>query len=240
LAARIGEVKALDQFVIHDEEGESYPIEIFPGISAASLKKKVKALGVKAKDIDLYCNDDISEHYNQIFREAFPKIQMERKASTDPGIRKVEISEQCQTSEAHYFRAIAKIAFHYYLIHSIRFYGHEACFSAIRDFIRNGIGTRKNIFSDKLFFRDIDTHCLPSWWVHTLAARELNGIATGYVCLFRGPEFKGSEHQVILGQLPYSPIISPKVAWAHSYEYDRPVPSKGKVGNVRSVQVTRI
>jgi len=42
------------------------------------------------------------------------------------------------TVNDRYFRAIAKIGFHYFLTKFPRFRGDEACFTEIRNFIMNG------------------------------------------------------------------------------------------------------
>jgi len=213
------DVNAPDQFVLYYGKRESHHIDLFPGISSDALKEKVKKLKLKEiKEARLHCDEAHYDNYIQIIRDGWPESKEERLPSTEPGTFHVPVEIRFNVTD-HYFRAIAKIAFHYYLAHSQRFKGNERCFSEIRTFIING-GKIDNFFKGQILFRDIISGMLPSWWVHLLAASEENGVAIGYICLFRGPESEGIEHQVVLGKLPTSPIIVPRSVWAHSYEYD--------------------
>jgi hypothetical protein len=234
-------VSAPDQFVIYDEAGVPYPIELFPGISPDTLRKKRKKFQVKViKEARLHCDESRWDDYMRTLRKVWkwPENKQVELPRTEPGIRTVLIDMTFRFTIL-YFQAIAKIAFHYYLATSDRFKGREPCFSEIRDFIMNGTAQGK----DKIFIirpttqKDRDLNSPPPSWFHVLAAKERNGVATGYVCLFRGPQYRGSEYKVILGR--FSKIIMPIAQWAHSYEYYDPVPPKGKVGNVRPVQITR-
>lgn len=229
---------APDQLIIYTEQGDIHTVKLFQGISPTSLKKKVRALRPgKIKETRLSCDEAHYESFLKIIQEAWPDSKEERLPPTEPGIQVVPHEITVKVTNL-YFRAIAKIAFHYYLVSSYRAKGYEDCFSEVREFIMTG-GDKKKFFSAKKRFQDIDAGYLPSRWVHLLAASEKNGEAIAYVCLFKGPESKGIEYQLNIGKLPHSPIIIPKQVWAHKYEYDKPLPQTGKVGTVHSIQVTR-
>ncbi|HUT54133.1 MAG TPA: HNH endonuclease [bacterium] len=232
-----GKVSAPDQFVIYDEAGVAYPIELFPGISPNALRNKRKRIQVKViKEARLHCDESRWDDYMKTIKKVWkwPENKQVELPRTEPGMRTILIDTMSRF-KILYFQAIAKIAFHYYLATSGRFKGYEPCFSEIRDFIMNGTAQGK----DKIFIRrPTSQKYIDLRWFHVLAAKERNGVATGHVCLFRGPQYRGSEYVVILGK--FSDIIMPLIQWAHSYEYDDPVPSKGKVGIVRPVQVTRM
>lgn len=231
----------LDQLIIIDEIGQDHSVDLHPGMSPDSLKQKIASLGIRnIPRARLLCDQSRHDDYLKTIQEAYPKCWHEPQIPIPAGIHKVPFEVNFQFNY-HYYRAIAKIAFHYYLVNSSRSGGSETCFSAIRNFIING-GDHEKFFPKGLIrFKDSDpSYMVPSWWIHTLAASEENNIAIGYVSLFEGPEGRCPNHHVLLGKLPPSPIILPKTIWAHSYKYDKPVPEKGKVGCVETIHLTRI
>jgi hypothetical protein len=233
-------VEAPDQIILTDDAGEEYRVLLFPDLAPATLKERIKELKLKEiKNAMLHCNERNLELYKKMISQVYPTSKMTDLPSLEAGVHRTPAEIRFRINR-HYFRAYAKIAFHYYLAHSLRSKGNEDGFAAIREFIINGKGKDKdNFFSRRVTFQDIDRDFLPAWWVHVLAAKEEEGVAVGYVCLFRGPESPGISHQIVLGRVPYSNIIVPKTAWTNSYNYDHPVPAKGKVGIVRSGQVIK-
>lgn len=229
---------APDQLIIYDEQNEVHHVELFEEISSDGLRKKVKKLQLKGinKSI-LSCDESRYVKYLKIISEGWPESREERLSFTEHGKQTLPHEITIKVSN-HYFRAIAKIAFHYFLVHSSRYKGHEDYFFEIRDFIING-GKIDKFFKKEKRFQDMDAHYVSSCWVHLLAASEENNEAIAYVCLFKGPDFKGVTHQVNIGKLPPSPIIIPRQVWAHCYEYDSPAPKTGKVGIVHSSQIIK-
>jgi hypothetical protein len=131
------------------------------------------------------------------------------------------------TFHSDYWRAIAKIAFHYYLLNSKRgLHGDEPDFADLRQFILCGGDHGK-------FFANPSTRFvtpfgvlpdgrarLPSRWAHFLAADESQNEAVGVVNLFVGPERLPHTHHVNLGRFR-SPLIVPNAQFTHAYIYDR-------------------
>jgi hypothetical protein len=69
-----------------------------------------------------------------------------------------------------YFRAIAKIGFHYFLLHSKIFNGAEKEFEAIRQFIRYGNGDERNFLTKGSgnLAHDTSGRCRPDFYAHIL------------------------------------------------------------------------
>ncbi len=230
-----------DQLIIEDNKGELCPILLYPKMSAESLKKKVRSVVTeidKNTPTQILCRVPNTEHYTKIIKEVWPNTKIELVSTEEAGYheRKAEIST---FATDRYFRAIAKIAFHYYLTCSLRARGNEDGFALLREFILHG-GDEKPFFENCDSFLMDDTYGMaPSWWSHILGATEKDQNVVGYVRLFRGPRFSGMEHHVTLGTIR-SPIIMPREVWGHIYQYDRPVPNKGRVGTVYPLHITPV
>jgi hypothetical protein len=136
-----------------------------------------------------------------------------------------------------YFRALAKIAFHYYLIHTRRATGSEKGFAPIRRFIMDG-GTPE-LFLDAPRRFGIPPGMASPRWCHILGAAERDGLVIGYVRLFFGPFARQKDYHFMLGRLE-TRLVLPEFAWAHAYIYDEPVPAKGQAGEVQAVNLRRM
>jgi hypothetical protein len=234
-----GNYELLDQLIIRDEKGGDQFVELHPGMSANSLKEKIARLGIKGKSsASLNCDQSLTDEYLTIIKEAYPKSKSEPLGTMPAGVHRTLIEFRSKFTD-HYFRALAKIAFHYYLVYSIRSIGDEAWFSEIRNFIING-GEPARFYPQNYIYskENMPNGIMKPRWMHILAASEENNTAIGYVCLFKRPKSNGIAYQIILGQLPPSRIIIPKKNWAHLYEYDNPVPKSGKVGSVTSITLS--
>jgi len=138
----------------------------------------------------------------------------------------------------HYFRAVAKIAFHYYLTHSLRAQGDEAGFDGLRNFILRG-GDIAPFFEGPRRFVHLRPNWVPTRWCHILAAVEEPRGVVAYVCLFRGPSWTGREYTVWLGDLG-SRILVPETSWAHAYYYEPGKAGETKVGAVQRTSLRRV
>jgi hypothetical protein len=125
------------------------------------------------------------------------------------------------------FRGLAKIAFHYYLVHNKRGYrGDEAEFHAIRDYIQNGVGDYEQFFDRPgpefaMPFGETSPGrgTTPGNWCHILAAHEVEGDIVVYMRFFAGPGCEGQAQQVSLARIR-SQIIFPDGFWGHVYHYE--------------------
>ena len=236
----------VDQIVVRDGEGRQHYVRLFPRMRAEQLRERVKSKGIKKVPVAwLHCDEQKEQDYLDLIKKAWPKVRFEERPAREPGVHRVRVSAELTVTD-HYFRAIAKIAFHYYLAHSRRgFRGDEPCFEHIRDFIMNG-GNIDRFFatSGPTFLLPVGRRiggfaATPANWCHALAADESSDVATAYVQLFVGPGSLPKPHYITLGSLP-SEVVVPGYVWAHLYHYYRTQPSSGFAGHVESVNVTRL
>ncbi len=223
----------IDQLIVDVAGGTRHHIRLFPEMSPVELKARYDALGVTGK-VSIAYNCDESHHgvYMKLFAKSFGVDIPDAHSSIEPGMSQSAARFTFKVN-SHYFRAVAKIVFHYYLVHTQRFRGDEECFDPIRRFIVEGgnedefFGVRR-VFTDEVFGSGFTS----SSWLHICASYESCDLVVGYVRLFHGPLGKGHPYHVLLGR-PKSKIVLATPAWAHMYAYDSPVPDRGKVGEVR-------
>jgi len=119
------------------EDGSTHTIPITDGMTPEEFQKKVTVLG-----FNFFKHANISAASEEIpwVESLFEGFTMNGKAEwvqpTGPiiyGPLSIKF-----TVNDRYFRAIAKIGFHYFLTKFPRFRGDEACFTEIRNFIMNG------------------------------------------------------------------------------------------------------
>jgi len=125
--------------------------------------------------------------------------------------------------DARYFRAIAKIGFHYFLQYSEYFTGHEDCFRPVKQFIRYDEGTieqfvvqqRGNLVSDFNYgFR-------PKYYGNLIIGDFCNNAATAYVQLFLGKDHNPPYYKITLATNCLR-IKLGKAAFGHFFSYYTP------------------
>jgi len=238
------DARPVDQIVIHDGAGGEHHIRLFPRMRPEQLRERVRSRGVKEVSIAwLSCDEGKWPTYVDLLTRAWPKTRFEERPPIEPGVHRVRVGVKFTVND-HYFRAIAKIGFHYYLAHSRRgFSGDEPCFKGIRDLIMDG-GNIDQFFHSRggRFVLPVDVKtagltATPAQWCHVLAADETAGVAVAYVRLFVGPGSIPPPHYVTLGSFP-SEIISPSYVWGHIYVYDTDQAPSGFAGHVGPAGVT--
>jgi hypothetical protein len=105
-----------------------------------------------------------------------------------------------------YFRAIAKIGFHYFLSVFNTFYGNESYFSDIRKFIKEG-GLVKN-FVTQTKESILPQNYRPDYWGHVLLAESYEGKFRTRLQFFLGPQYGPATYVVILNTCKL-PIVLP-------------------------------
>ncbi len=180
---------------------------------------------------------------SDLLKAVWRNIRMGEGQVIQVGTHRVRVHAEFRVTVA-YFQAVAKIAFHYYLVHSRRRYrGDECHFAGIRDFIMNG-GDKDRFFraSGRLFKQPFGKTrfgtVTPDKWCHFLAADETQDLAVAYVRLFVGPRALPPDHYVTLGNIE-STVVVPSFVWGHVYQYDRGVRSRRFCGRVVEGALTR-
>ncbi len=237
-------VQALDQLVVLDEAGNEHFIRLFPRMRADQLTKRVANAGCKTLAGSRLSSDDGNwNEYVQLIKTAFPTMNVRSSGTTKPGDRPV-IGRIKLTVNDHYFRALAKIAFHYYLSHNKRgLRGDEDDFSPIRQFIIDG-GDIDSFFRQSAGTFALPFGRLPSGdvmtsrdWCHVIAAHETAVEIVVYIQMFIGPGVLPRPEYIVLA---HHNSDSSSSAWGHVFLYDRIQPAVGKAGRVEPLNVHRL
>ena len=240
------DVLPVDQIVIHDVKGQEYFIRLFPGMRPEQLKSHIKKRDIGEVDKAwFHCDEDRKPEFQRLFKAAWPKSEMQELDATEPGVIQVCGRITFKVTD-HYFRSLAKIGFHYYLIYSQRgFRGDEDYFAPIRDFIMNG-GNKDAFFRQsgpkfvmpygRLPSGGVKT---PVQWCHVIAADETSKIAVVYLQLFVGRGCVPQPYYITLAHIN-STIDVPSPTWGHVYLYDDPPRTDCFAGHVEKAQITRM
>jgi len=239
-------VYPIDQVIIHDDAGKEFIFPLFEGMKPQQLEAKVKKrISGKAAKTWLSCDESQWVEYSELVLHIFPGSQMLQLSSTEQAVHRVQGRTTLKITD-HYFRALAKIGFHYCLAHSRRgLRGDEPGFLPLRKFILGGgeidtffqpVGTPIVLPFGELPLGGVVT---PHQWCHVLAADESNEFAIAYVNFFLGPGCVRKPHYISLGPTGSS-IMAPHFVWAHVYLYDEVQKESGYAGIVDEASVTRI
>ncbi len=190
------------------EDDCTYTIRITDGMTPQEFRKQFTALGIK-----FFKHAHISAPSEEIpwVESLFEGFKMDGKTEWvqpsgpimyGPFSIKVTVTDR-------YFRAIAKIGFHYFLTKFPRFRGDEPCFTEIRNFIMNDcpldeIG-RFVTESQEQFAYQLRAGDRLSVWGHLIGVESDYMGFRAKVQLFVGPESLSRVYTVRLGKNP-SPI----------------------------------
>ncbi len=215
-------VETIDQLVIVDEKGDQHPIPIYPGMDANAVRAKIESLQVEGcYTVRFNVSDDHYDWLNGLIAELWPDSERSELPPIEPGVswRRGRVT---LTVSDHYFRAVAKIAFHFYLCYCApELSGHEPEFAEIRKFIVSG-GRVEEFFSspgDSPIYFGVPFGATPEGgtlsppqWCHLLVADDTQEITIVYVQLFIGPGYVNRPHYVVIGRSAASKGTSG--AWA--------------------------
>jgi hypothetical protein len=240
------DVRPVDHIFVRDKQDKETLVRLHPNIRPDQVLSALAKAGLgEMKDVRLNCVQERLPEYVQLLQKLWPKSKYEEGEPTPIGVRRNVPITITFVVNTEYFRAIAKIAFHYFLAHSSRAYrGDEDHFKHIRHFIMHG-GESEGFFKQRshrqfrLPFGDLASGGVvtPKQWCHFLAATELDGEALTYVRLFVGPGSLPPPHYVSLGHLP-NRVITPRDVWGHVYLYDDPQKPGRSCGRVEAADIT--
>jgi hypothetical protein len=198
-------------------------------MTPGQLKERIDKQKCEAvQDVRLHGDDDGNwEAMRKLVLTVYPGKRMIELPPTEPGTHQVKGRVTC-TVNKHYFRALAKIGFHYYLSrnkHGLR--GDEPEFEQIRKFILAGTDPEVDNF---VLFNRVVVQPMPgaSRWLHSLAAVEMDHQVFAQVQTFVGPQFAG---RPVLLRLAFRETVQPD-AWGHWFVYDEVQSKTGHAGEV--------
>lgn len=238
------DVFPIDQFVVRCPDGECRSVRLFQGMQPADLRDRVRKLGVE-EITEAWWHGGDDEWVQKLVQEAYPNLKHEERDATPAGIHQADGVIRVVVSKS-YFRAVAKIALHYYLTRNQRgLHGHEQCFDAVRRFIRYGEGDRRDFFDkpgprlvSPVGMKVAGGQLRPTEWGHLLVAMDAAGALHVQVTLFAGPEVVLEPHRLVLAQL--GPIYSPRPGLAHVYKYEEVSGHSRYAGRVYEESLRRI
>jgi hypothetical protein len=183
----------LDQVVIRDESGADHYLRVFPSTTAETLRAEIARRGIgEMATVYINCSDSLAEHIKSLLASVYPSSRLISEGTADAGTSRVPGRVEFEVSIG-YFQALARIAFHYYLLRNNRgFKGHEPAFTDIRRFIRYG-GDKTRFFdaSSRRFaipFGETKAGMTcPKNWCHVLGADETGPEIVVYMHFFFGP-----------------------------------------------------
>lgn len=176
------EVRQVPQVVLSDESGGSRPIRITPTMTPEQLLASIHAAGLQ--HIDGYVVADPGEYpWVERLLAAIGKRMTEADEQRGP----LHFSEWVNVGlevGPEYFRAIAKIGFHYYLTASPALRGSEKELQPLRDFVLKGGDIDSFVEQRKL----IILHEIPRAYGHIALAMWDQSHVEVYLQFFLGPD----------------------------------------------------
>jgi hypothetical protein len=234
-------LQPFDQIVVKDADGVEHPVRLDPKMTAASLRTKISQFKKPLKAEYLHADQRNMGVYDSLLKEAFPGCEVVDRAVEPAGFRSVKGRTKF-TYNGDYWRAIAKIAFHYYLLNTRRgFRGDEPAFDDLRRFLLSG-GDPRPFFTNShakflMPFRELKGGgaFLPRNWAHILASDESHTGPVVMVTLFIGPRNMPRSHHVTLAKFA-TPVILPRAQSCHAYLYE-PKAIDGFAGAVEQISL---
>lgn len=239
-------VYPIDHIVIHDDQENEFFVKLFSGMKKEHVEEQIRKVGVtNIRKVWFHFDETKGDEFEKILKEVFPSFAKHKLPFTEAGITPIDGRITFKVND-HYFRTIAKIAFHYYLIYSRRGYqGDETIFNPIRDFIMNG-GDHESFFGQKgpkfaMPFGDLPSGGVitPDVWCHILSAYEEEECIIAYVQLFVGQGCIPQSYHIKLADIDNN-IVVPEAVWAHVYLYDKTSSSDRYAGEVKEADLTRL
>ncbi|NQT19261.1 MAG: hypothetical protein HQ592_06120 [Planctomycetes bacterium] len=207
--------RMLRQVVVKDKEGQWHPIYVSERVRHIGSLRGLIESEVDGPPTDIQAFDDedsegwLFELLKKEYAGNFTSRQMPAHETENPPIGDMVVGPE-------YFRAIAKIAFHYYLLQDNSVGGDEREFSGIRDFILKGGDADRFVTSDLPLQKGacFGDPC------HLFGAGR-NGQSVGAWVMFSAmPDGDNPQrYYVNIGKDPGHIIRLRSNAWAHRYRY---------------------
>lgn len=239
-------VSPIDQLVIVDKAKGEHHLRLFPDMTATQLRAKLDSLGLTPSGKSyLHADEAVWSKYVALLNEIWPNSPIQQGETIEAGMHRIRGTTKF-TFHADYWRALAKIGFHYYLLNSRRgVRGDELEFADIRRFIMEG-GDHDSFFSNPaaqfvMPFRELPdgSAILPQAWAHILAADESHSAAVAMVSLFMGPVRLAPTYHINLCHFR-SPLVVPDARSMHLYLYDAEPGTGTFAGKVVAESLTRL
>ena len=183
-------VREVRQIVFIDDKGKSYPIRIHKWMNNTNqLRAEMKKIGLDLRgklSARVFASDDEMEWVEDLARglgSEFMWLPPQPSAKINNSVAKVHVTD-------FYFRAIAKIGFHYLLSVVNTFRGNEHYFVDIRRFIIDG-GAVENFVTQtrRPILTFTHPNIRPRGWGHVLLVEHVRSQVQARLQFFLGPQY---------------------------------------------------
>jgi len=237
-----GSVRQMRQIVFVEQSGKTHHLPIRHDATPEKLRTDYNRLGIvqPCDDVRIFFDPVTEDWVGKLIEETWPSLQLgPRNAGAtgyDGAVGTVVLTNR-------YFRAIAKIGFHYFLTQFPQHSGHEEMFSRIREYILDETSdvNRANAFVGKrqhaLLTEMLDPKVRPNGWrAHLLCAETLPGECLAYVQTFLTGDWQAPIYAV---RLANDPSVADCATTGHAYIYYGNGPQGKFAGDALCLESTR-
>lgn len=221
----------LRQIIFDHKLLDSYPVPIFDSMldNPDRVRSYLKDNGLEGgKPIFAFAAPDEATKMKNLVTALGGALRGEW-FMTEVEPRTVQIVMKVSVTEA-FFRAIAKIAFHYTLKVFPDLSGSESEFAEIKNFVWNGGGfERFVVHHSNPVFGPYYYGYRPNGWCHILAVRRSRGQVVAFAQFFAGPHAMPPTYEIRLGSEPRR-LWTPPETKAHIFLYPDPEHGIGPEG----------
>jgi hypothetical protein len=219
-------VDYMPQLIVTAESGDIHHILLGVMVETEQLQKKMEELNIGLpKQLNVIAQEADLERVEQL--TSFLPVLEKTKWEPLPDQGVIYTTTEFEVDD-RYFRAIAKIAFHYVLKHFRNFRGDEQIFAGIRSFIINGGNISDFVtWNDKQIIQ-IKEGYTPDGWAHLVLARANEHVIFSRLQFFLGPNCIPYIYTVALGHNQTQLIYN--ITAGHSFAYYKAGQKEGKVG----------
>ena len=237
-----GKYQQARQLIFVEESGTTHHLPFIKGITAEDLRAHFEQLHVNKPFVThIICAPEEEDWVDSLIKEAWPQstrggTSVSPSTSYQGAVTKVVLTDR-------YFRAVAKVAFHYFLSQFPTFTGHEPMFARIREFILTDgqLVDRANDFvgirQSPLLGEMMTPGARPSGWrAHILCAESRSDACLAYVQMFLSEDWPAPTYVVTLGT--NSAIVDSSAA-GHAFLYYPDGPRGQYAGETQPLAVSR-
>jgi hypothetical protein len=240
LAIEKGVPRQLPQ-VIFVKDGQVHHVPLSKNTTPDQLRDSYNQLGLaQPEQTHFVCDQEEMVWVEPLLHAAWPETTHDLKGETATTYNGATVDIMLTN---RYFRAVAKIAFHYFLTQFPQFTGHEPVFDDIRAYILDEdhkVERANDYVGERML--PLVGEMLPSgsrpkgWKGHVLAAEIKNGACVGHVQMFLSEDFPARTYTVSLA----SRADAPECGSGHLYAYYEDGPQGRYAGETHSLEWTRV
>jgi len=209
------------QLVFVEKGGSTKHLPIREGTTSEQLRTEYQRLGVNRPcDVHTVYDPATEQWVETLLKEVFPSATFGEGNIAGTSYQRAVVDIRVTN---RYFRAVAKIGFHYFLTQFPEYAGHEPRFSEIRQFIMESSGDvdRANEFIGKREHALLAEMLTPGvhpdgWRAHVLCAETKPGECVAYVQMFVSEDWAAPIYAVRLA--PDAALVDCR-ATGHAYMY---------------------